>query len=172
MGAVNPLTPFDARSGHRYDAEIAVPSRWPGRLPRRFRGAEVVAEVPMIRAEDDRRVLTRQMHQPPEYQIVETVATGDHVLVDFKVLLFDMVHSGRVIFHEAVTKVVDGIVVDPHEVPIVLLHDEGGCVVDADHLREELGEHGQPPVLLLIDLCGVGNEQKNLFLGQFARVES
>ena len=123
--------------------------------------------ISVIRTENEGSILPGKLHQPPQHKVVELVASRHHVPIDFKLLPANVGHARRVILHEAVAEVIDGIVIDSHKVPVVLLDGIGGSVVDAEHLCVELREHFQSRVFFLVNFRGLGDEELNGLCGHF-----
>ena len=118
----------------------------------------------MIRTENHRGLRPHHLQQPAEHHVVIAVSARDHVLVHLVILVRDRgVHLRRMVVHEAVAEVVDGVVVDGREVPRLVLDQPRGRGVDRATLGHDLRHRDQPVVLVLVDLGGIGHEGLHLF---------
>ena len=126
----------------------------------------------MIRAQNDRCAFTGEIHQGPEHQVMEAVGAFDDVFVQVEIRLGDLWQPWWVVFHEAVTKMVDGVVVDGCEIPWFECHCGCRYGVNAGALRQDLGDTEQAFVLVLIDRRSLGNERQQLFRIDFPGVNA
>ncbi len=150
-------TMLDRRSG-RFDGDVL--------------GPKVIGMESMIGNQDDGGVLAGEVQQRAEHHVVEAVSAFDDPLVDLEVLFLDEGLPRRVVLHEAVTEVIDPVVVDRHEVPGLELHQRRRRTVNGDGVGERLRESGQSLVLLLIDFRELRNEGADVLVIEFERVKA
>ena len=121
----------------------------------------MVAVEPVIGDEDDRGVGPGELHEPAEKQVVEPVDPVDDLLVELEVGLGNPLHPGGMVGHEQMADFIDGAVVDRHEVPVGLGHQQvRGSVVRRAGLGQLLGEQPEPAIFGLVD-CGSGRHQES-----------
>ena len=109
---------LDPRPGHQQHTEVAVLDGRADRLAGDLARALLVGVKAVIGADHHGGVVTGQF----QHHVVEAVAGLDHALVALIIGLRDEVPARRVIFHEAVAEVVDGVKVHRTQVPILVLH--------------------------------------------------
>ena len=63
-----------------------------------------------------------QLQHGAEHHVVEAVAGLDHAAVELKIPLGDTAAPRRMVFHEAVAEMVDGVEIHRHEIPGFVLH--------------------------------------------------
>ena len=79
----------------------------------------------VVGREDYGGLLTSKPQKRSEHHVVVTVSAFQAVVEDAEVPVVDVILSGRVIPRESVAEVVDGVVVNSHEIPW-LAFDKGG----------------------------------------------
>ena len=123
------------------------------------RGAQVIRMKAMIRHENHGGVLAGFFEQRPQHLVVKLVSHRDHVVVQLEVALADPGLPRRMVSHEAVAEVIDRIEVDREEIPRLVIQQPNGGGLDAHAFGERPQEHGQPLVIVLIDLSGQRNKR-------------
>ncbi len=177
-GAVHALVLADAGALGGEDAELAVLGSRAGGLARDVAQAQVVRVEAVVGHEDHGGVLTRESEQGAEHRIVIEVAHFHAVVEDLVVPVVHLRPLRRVIFHERVAEVVDGVVIDAHQVPGLVLDQGGGGGVDAGAVRDDLGERLDARVLfrLVEVLAGhaveAGQERTEVVLVQLRGMEA
>ena len=113
----------------------------------------------VVRDEDDGGVRSCEVEQALEHHVVRSVGALDHVLVDLKVFIGDAVHLWWMVVHEMVADLINGAVVDGHEVPVwICLHEVGGGGVHGVCLTEVLAEVVDAVISGLVNLMSCGEE--------------
>jgi len=177
-GAVDPLVLADAGALGGEDAELAVLGGRTGGLARDVAQAQVVRVEAMVGHQDDGGVVAGQVQQGAEHRIMIEVAHFHAVVEDAEVPVIHLRPLRRVVFHERVAEVVDGVVIDAHQVPRLVLDQRGGGGVDAGAIGDDLGERLDARVLLrLVEVLAAhaieaGQEGAEIVLGQLRRVEA
>ena len=94
-------------------------------------------------------VLIGQCQMPFEH-VVEAIARGHYLIVAFIALRIDMLLLRRMVLHAEMAPVIDGVVVDGHEIPLAVLLQISGCIVYAARMAQNAHHplHG----LVLFDL--------------------
>ena len=137
--ALDHLIRCDAGSGEHEHPLRSVPLRrfhwpaWPSHS----------ALETVIRDDHEICFRTRQLNQPLEHQIVETVDARHHLLVEFELRLQDFRQPRWVEGHEEVSHLVDAFVIDRAEIPRLIFQQLGRGGMDRDHFGQALGEEGQ-----------------------------
>ncbi len=70
------------------------------------------------------------------------------------------------------TKMIDGIVENRQEIPLLIFQNPGCCVMDGNRLRNRLGERLKRGIFLLIHFGGARNKHLQLFERHFGRMHS
>ena len=113
-----------------------------------------------------------QLQEPAEHQVVVAVGPLDHVLVKIEVVFLHPVEPRRVILHEGVAEVVDGVVVDRRKIPVGHFFEEvHRRPVDAGAFGDGLGERAEPFVFFLVDLRGPGHKHLQEIAVEFVRMK-
>ena len=136
-GAEHTLVLADARALGGEDAELAVLGSRAGGLAWDVTQAQVVRVEAVVGHEDDGGVLTGEREQGAEHGIVIEVAHFHAVVEDLVVPVVHLRPLRRVVFHEGVAEVVDGVVVNAHQVPGLVLDQGGGGGVDAGAVGDD-----------------------------------
>ena len=97
---------------------------------------------------------------------MQAISAGDHQLVEIEIRLGDTLHLGRVVVHEEVADLIEGAVVDGHEIPFGPgFHQADGGGMGGEGLGEFLGEVQQALILRLIDGVAFGHEEAEDLVG-------
>ena len=164
---------FDPRPARNEDPEIAVLGRRAGRLVGHALGSQMIGMEAVVADQDHGRLGPGQLQESAEHQIVVAVSPLDHVLVEFEVVFLHPVEPRRVILHEGVAEVVDGVVVDRRKIPVGHFFEEvHRRPMDAGAFGDGLGERAEPFVFLLIDLRGPGHEHLQEIAVEFVRMKT
>ncbi len=166
-GAVDALIALHARSAHDEHAKLAMPEHRTGRLAGMRDGPRRSALETVVGTEHDGRLGAGELEQPAEQEIVETIDAFHHAAVDREVALRDVFLARRVIRHEGVGKMVDGVEIHRCEIPRRALHQRGGDRLHAAAIAHHGGEWLKPAVFLLIDLRAARNERQHHFFADF-----
>ena len=177
-GAEDALVLADAGAHGGEDAELAVLGGRAGGLARDVAQAQVIRVEAVVGHQDDGGILTGQIEQGAEHGVVIEVAHFHAVVEDLEIPVANLRPLRRVVFHEGVAEVVDGVVVNAHQVPGLVLDQRGGGGVDAGAVRDDFGERLDARVLLrLVEVLAAhaieaGQEGAQVVLGQLRRVET
>lgn len=165
-GAVDGLGGFlDAGAFGEQDALLAVPDCDAGGDARGELGAQVIGVEAVVGDENDGGVRAGHFQEDLEHHVVGAVSAFHDMLVDFKILIGDACHLGRMVVHEVVGDFIDGAEVDGHEVPIgIRLHEVGGGGLDGVGLGHVLAEGTEAFVAGLVDEVAFGEEGLEDFL--------
>ena len=79
----------------------------------------------VIGHEDDGCLLPGEPEKRAEHHVVVAVSAFETIVENAEVPVIDVVLFGRVIPHEGVAEVVDGVVVNSHEIPRLALDQRG-----------------------------------------------
>ena len=149
-----------------------------GGLARDIAQAQIVRVEAVVGHEDDGGVLPGEVQEGAEHGVVVKIAHFHAVVEDLVVPVIHLRPLRRVVFHEGVTEVVDGVVVNAHQVPRLVLDQGGGGGVDAGAVRDDLHERLDARVLFrLVEILAAqaieaGEEGAQVVLGQLRRVEA
>ena len=177
-GAVNALVLAEAGAHGGEDAELAVLGGGAGWFSRDIAQAQVVRVEAVVRHEDDGGVLPGQVQQGAEHGVVVKVAHFHAVVEDAVIPVIHLRPLRRVVSHEGVPEVVDGIVVNAHQVPRLVLDQGGGGGVNAGAVRDDLHERLDARVffrlveVLAAQAIEAGEEGAQVVLGELRRVEA
>ena len=171
-GTKHEIVFFDPRAAGDEDAEIAVLGRRAGRLVGHALGSQMIGMKAVVADQEHGRLGPGQLQEPAEHQVVVAVGSLDHVLVKFEVVLLHPVEPRRVILHEGVAEVVDGVVVDSRKIPVGhFLKEVHRRPVDAGAFGDGLGERAEPFVFFLVDLRGPGHKHLQEIAVEFVRMK-
>ena len=161
----------DAGAGHQQHAKVAVLDGGAGRLVGQLGWSQMVRVEAVVRADDDGGICRGQRQHRAKHHVVEAVAGLDHTFIALKIVFRNVRATGRVVLHEAVAKVINGVVIDPHEVPWLMLHRPGGRRVHRAAFGQDLHYRGEAFVLFLINLFRVRNKRDELLRYQLVGVQ-
>ena len=114
------------------------------RLVRNFPGPKMIRVESVIRHHDDRRVIARKLEGDSQHDVVESINPLNDVFVELEVLFPNMVPPWRVILHEAMAKMIYGIIINAHEIPFFILHHGGGAGMNTRAFGQKLGSFPTP----------------------------
>ena len=92
-------------------------------------------------------VRPRELQEPPEQHVVKPIDPRDHVLERSRVLAADVLHGGRVVFHEPMAGVVDRLVVHRDEFAVSVGREERRGILYRGTFRQQVGEHAQTRIV-------------------------
>ena len=113
-----------------------------------------------------------QFQQSTQHRVVINVTGGDDMLIQLKVFFRDKLLPWWVILHETMTEMVDGIKVDGHEIPWLVLDEPGGARLNGGPVRDDLNAGGKPLIFVLIDFRAERDKRQHMFFFQFLRMQS
>ena len=116
-----------------------------GRMPG-HRRTETIAVEAVVGDEQHRRLRARHGQQAAQHHVQEAVDPAHHVAVDRRILLADVAHGRRMVFHEAVPRMIDGVEVNGQEIPVVTRGETNRCVLHGRGFREQTREQARPGV--------------------------
>ena len=172
VGPLDRVAGPDVRAGGHEDAVVAMLLGGARGLVRDHRRAKVVRMETVVGDQHHGRVVVRVLQQLLEHHVVEDVPGVDDVPVDPEVVVADLLLLRRAILHEAVAVVVDRVVVDGREVPVLVLEEMGGGGVDGGALGRDLHDRGEPAVHGLVDVLAVRDERQEVRGPHLGRVHS
>ena len=149
-----------------------------GGLARDVAQAQVVRVETVVGHQDHGGVLAGQIEQAAEHGVVKNIAHFHAVVEDPEIPVAHLRPLRRVVLHEGVAEVVDGIVVNAHQVPRLVLDQRGGGGVDAGAVRDDLHQRLDARVdLRLVEVLTAhaiqaGQEGTQVVLGELRRVET
>ena len=113
----------------------------------------------VITDEDHGRLGAGKLQKSAEHEIVIAIGRVNDLFVKLEVALAHPLEPRRVILHEAMAEVVDGVEVDRRKIPVGhLLKQVHRPPMDPGAFGDQLGERAEPLVFLLIDFRGLGDE--------------
>ena len=154
---------------HHEDPEVPVLHRRARRLGRNPLGPRRVRVEPVVGDHQDVCVRSRQLEIPPQHGIVMAIDVGHHIPIKLELPLRHPFPPGRMILHEAVAGVVNGVKIDPREIPRLPLQQLGRGRMDGDRLREDLGQVMQRFVLCLVHLVKPRHKEPQHLPGYLGR---
>ena len=98
----------------------------------------------VIGAENDGGVGPGQLEQSFQHHVMKAISPIHDILVDFELVVGNARHLRRMEVHEAMTEVVDPVVIHGEEIPFLVLQNPGRRIVNGTILGENLGERLQP----------------------------
>lgn len=108
----------------------------------------------------------------PQHHVVELVGGGNHVAVKIEIAFRNELLARRMVAHESVAEVIDGIVIDGEEIPGLVIEQPGGPGMNAGALGQRLHQAMQTAVLTGIDFERLGHEIAHHLPRQLLRMQS
>ena len=117
----------------------------------------------VIRHKNHRRILARLVQQRPQHLILKLIRHRYYVVIQLEIALPDPGLPGRVIAHERMTEMIDGIEVNREKIPRLVFSKPKRGGLHALTLRQCPQECRQALVLILIDLSRQRNKRFHHF---------
>src|SRR5258708_652780 len=128
-----------------------------GRFSGNSARTQMIGMEPVIGDQPDGGLWPGQREQPGKKHVRTAVPAVNDILVHLKLMFWNAIHARRVIVHEGVTEVIDAVVIDGQEIPVLILQNPSSGIVNGAVLGQDLAESYEMLVLLLIDAAGFGN---------------
>ena len=129
-GTVNSFVLLDVRALHANDPELPMLHRRTGGFHGDTPRPQMIGVKAMIRNQYHGNVRSSEFQQRLQHHVVETISAVYNIFVDLELFFRDALHPRRMEMHESVTKVIDAVVINRHEVPRLMPQDPGGGVMN------------------------------------------
>ena len=117
--------------------------RWITKMFAHIRSKMIVIKT-VIRQKNDSGVGSNQVEESTEQHIVEAIHAGDDVPEKGSILRTHVRHRRRVVFHEAVAGVINGVVVNREKIPIFFRGKVCRRILRGGALSKNTRQHSDP----------------------------
>ena len=119
-------------------------------------GSQVVWMESVVGNQHHRRVFIDQFEQTPQHHVVIDVSRCHDMLIHLKIMVFDMLLLRRVVLHEPMTKVINGVVVDRCKIPLLFFQQLSRRGMNRCALGQHSHHHRHTAIGGLIDFATLG----------------
>jgi hypothetical protein len=134
-------------------------------------GPKMIVIKTVIREQDYSCVRSDQVEQSAEKHIVEAVYAGDDAPENSGIFRTHVGHGGRMILHEAMADVIDGVVINRQQIPIFFRGKVCRRILSGRALGEDIRQHSEPRIGF-IGRFGLGKKSEQLLNRDLLRVDT